>query len=199
MTLDLTTHWGRLNRHGDTLSFWAYSDVEIPADASPLINVSDAAGEGSPSIRLLGADEVFPGGKWMRVRLPFASFSSIAQSTSDAGSIPLVWPESRSSRGWTMAPGGRCIWMTCGSATRTRPAIRLRQPRRPDCRPGGYDRHVDLAWARSAEPDLLHYKIYRSVDGGPYVPIAHPEGAPHPLCGLPRRERQDGVLPDQRR
>ena len=60
MTLDLATHWGRLNRHGDTLSFWAYSDLEIPADASPLINVGDAAGEGSPSIRLLGADKVFP-------------------------------------------------------------------------------------------------------------------------------------------
>src|SRR5688572_9225209 len=25
MTLDLATHWGRLNRQGDTLSFWAYS------------------------------------------------------------------------------------------------------------------------------------------------------------------------------
>jgi hypothetical protein len=176
MTLDLTTHWGRLNRHGDTLSFWAYSDLEIPADASPLINVGDAAGEGSPSIRLLGADKVFPGGKWVRVRLPFASFTSIAQSTSDARFDPSRLVRITIVQGLDEG-ARRTLYLDdvrISDEDATSDTVAPAAPAGLSAR--GADRHVDLAWTRSAEPDLLHYKIYRSVDGGPYTPIAIQKG-----------------------
>ena len=158
MTLDLTTHWGRLNRHGDALSFWAFSDLEVP------------------SIRLLGADKVFPAGKWVRVRLPFASFTSIAQSTSDARFDPSRLVRITIVQGLDEGTR-RTLYLDdvrISDEDATSDTVAPAAPAGLSAR--GFDRHVDLAWARSAEPDLLHYKIYRSVAGGPYTPIAIQKG-----------------------
>src|SRR5690606_30538445 len=35
----------------------------------------------------------------------------------------------------------------------------------------GYDRHIDLTWQASDDPDLEYYVIHRSLDGETFTPI----------------------------
>src|SRR5262245_44687681 len=83
VSLDLRKHWGGLDFSGATLSFWLYSETDLPADAAPLIYLADANGEGTPSIRLTGSLDKLPARKWVRARLPFASFVGNVKPTND--------------------------------------------------------------------------------------------------------------------
>jgi len=40
----------------------------------------------------------------------------------------------------------------------------------------GYDRHIDLTWGPVQESDLQFYKIYRSLDGTTFTPLATQRG-----------------------
>jgi hypothetical protein len=35
----------------------------------------------------------------------------------------------------------------------------------------GYERHIDLSWQRSADPELEYFRVERSLDGAPFAPI----------------------------
>jgi exo beta-1,2-glucooligosaccharide sophorohydrolase (non-reducing end) len=41
---------------------------------------------------------------------------------------------------------------------------------------GGYDRHIDLTWAPVQDSELQFYKIYRSLDGKRFTPLATQRG-----------------------
>src|SRR5437667_10001886 len=45
MTLQLRKHYRRVDFSGNSLSFWCYSDTDLLADESPLVNLQDANGE----------------------------------------------------------------------------------------------------------------------------------------------------------
>ncbi|HWM88360.1 MAG TPA: hypothetical protein VNO33_21040, partial [Kofleriaceae bacterium] len=75
-------HWGSLPPVGDTLSMWVRSGEGLTADASPLIQLTDTTGQGTPHIRLLGSLQAIPAGQWIHLRLPLRSFTGEIQSTS---------------------------------------------------------------------------------------------------------------------
>jgi hypothetical protein len=83
VSLDLSKHWGNLDFSGDTLSFWCYSETELTLNELPLIYLTDANGEGVPAIRLAGSRDKLPARQWVRVRLPFASFTAPIKPTNE--------------------------------------------------------------------------------------------------------------------
>jgi hypothetical protein len=179
VTLGLRKHWGGLDYSGDSLTFWAYADEEIPADASPLVYVVDQKGEGSPTIRLLGDRTSLPARTWTRIRLPFSSFVGLFESTRDVSFDPQRLASI------TILQG-----LDDGVARTLRiDEIRIDDtPAVPDTRaplaPGapaarGFERHIELTWPASADPDLLHYRIYRAIDGRTFTPIGIQKAGRH--------------------
>jgi hypothetical protein len=176
MTLKLTRHYGRPPLTGNTLSFWCYSETDLTPDTSPLIYVTDTAGVGSPSIRLIGSLKTLPARKWVRVRMPLSSFVGSVQSTGDAQSDP------RPLSSLTIVQGldedtPRTLYLDDITIRDERPGQDTTSPPMPaGLTATGYERHVDVSWQPGAESDLLHYKIYRSLDGERYVPVGIQKG-----------------------
>jgi exo beta-1,2-glucooligosaccharide sophorohydrolase (non-reducing end) len=171
VTLSLRRHWGGLDYAGDTLSFWAYAEQEITADASPLVYVTDQRGEGSPTIRLLGDRPSLAPRTWTRIRLPFQSFVGLFESTRDVRFDPRHLASITILQGLdddvarTLRIDEIRIDDAPVAADTEVPAV----PGTPAAR--GFDRHVELTWPASADTDLLHYRIYRAEAGRSFVPI----------------------------
>ncbi len=175
VSLDLRKHWGGLERSGGTLSFWAYSETDLSADESPLVQLADAAAEGTPSIRLIGSLDRLPARSWIRVRLPFASFVGIQKPTRD----PRFDPRRISTI--TILQGlddGRAHTLYIDDVKIDDEAANDGTP--PGVPAGllarGYDRHIELTWRPNHEPDLQHYTIHRSVDGATYAAVGIQKG-----------------------
>jgi hypothetical protein len=176
VTLNLKRHYGGVDLAGDTLSFWAYSDEPLTADAAPRIFVVDGRGEGSPSIGLLGKLGALPAGKWTRVTLPFSTFVGLFASTRDVvfdptqlKTITVVQGLDDDTPHTLMIDDVRVADEPVSSDT-SAPAMPSGMVAR------GYERHVELSWHPNAEPDLLRYVVSRSSDGRSFTPIAIQKG-----------------------
>ncbi len=161
---------GTPNFSGDSLWFSAYSEADLPANASPLIFLRDNDGTGTPSIRLLGNLDRLPAKQWMRIRLPFSSFIGQVEDTRDVhfdpqhlvgigivqglddGNPHTLYIDDLEVRG--DAPAAAATPAVPSGLTAT-----------------GYDRHIELIWGPSDHPDLRYYKVYRALEGKSYVPI----------------------------
>jgi hypothetical protein len=176
MTLKLRKHYGGVDLAGDTLSFWAYSESPLPADASPRIYVTDANGEGSPSIALLGTMAALPARKWTRIRLPFDSFIGLFGSTNDARFNPRRLASITIVQGLDDAASHTLFIDDVRIADEPSGVDHMAPAVPSGLTVRGYDRHVDLSWQANREVDLLRYVIYRSVDGRAYTPIAIQKG-----------------------
>ena len=171
MTIRLTRHYTTASLSGNTLSFWAYTDTELPAEGSPLVRMTDTSGESTPTIRLVGALNGLPARKWVRVRLPLTSFVGLYQQTSDPAFDPARLASITIVQGFddgephTVFLDDVRINDERGSGDAAAPSAPAGVAAR------GFDRHVDLTWSANGEPDLQHYTIYRSLDGGRFVPI----------------------------
>ncbi len=174
VSLDLRKHWGNLDRSGSTLSFWAYSETELSADASPLVHLADAT-EGTPSIRLIGSLDTLPARTWVRVRLPFESFVGIHKPTRDPRFDP------RRIRTITILQGlddGHPHTLYIDDIKiaddipndKTAPAVPAGLAAR------GYDRHIELTWQPNKETDIQHYTVHRSFDGATYTAVGIQKG-----------------------
>ena len=176
LRLNLKHHYSNFDLSGDTLSFWAYSDTALSADAAPRIYVTDTKGEGSPSIGLLGERQELPARKWTRLTLPFTAFAGLFNSTSDVAfdpahlaAITLVQGLDDDTPHTVLIDDVR-IADEPKSADSTPPA----SPSNVAAR--GYERHIELTWTPSRETDLLRYVISRSSDGTSFTPIGVQKG-----------------------
>ena len=174
--LNLKHHYSNFDLSGDTLSFWAYADTALSADAAPRIYVTDTKGEGSPSIGLLGERQELPARKWTRLTLPFAAFAGLFNSTSDVAfdpahvaAITLVQGLDDDTPHTVLIDDVR-IADEQKSADLTPPA----SPSNVAAR--GYERHIELTWTPSRETDLLRYVISRSSNGTSFTPIGVQKG-----------------------
>jgi hypothetical protein len=110
----LTRHYTTARFSGSTLSFWIYSDADLPADGSPLVQMTDTSGESSPTIRLIGSALTVPARQWTRVELPFTTFTNLFKSTSDAAFDPARLASITILQGSTRRGRARCSSMTSG-------------------------------------------------------------------------------------
>jgi exo beta-1,2-glucooligosaccharide sophorohydrolase (non-reducing end) len=162
---------------GSSLVFWCFSDFEITAANSPLIRLCDLAGESTPEINLVQGDSSIPAGKWVQLVLPFASFVwAVFKDLSEPRfrSRDLEWIAFTQglddNREHTLYLDDFQVRDVTAGAT-TAPS----SPGNLTVR--GFERHLDISWQASNAPDLLAYRIYRSVDGEPFTPVGTQQGS----------------------
>ncbi len=175
IALNLRKHYRNVDFSGSTLSFWCYSETELPADQSPLVHLNDASGEGTPSIRLIGSMDRLPAKRWVRVRLPFDSFVGIVRPTRETRFDPRRLARISIVQG--LDDGQPHTLYIDDVKISDDAADDVEPPAAPSgLSAKGYDRHVDLMWQPNEEADLQHYTIYRSFDGRAYRPIGIQRG-----------------------
>jgi exo beta-1,2-glucooligosaccharide sophorohydrolase (non-reducing end) len=176
MLLKSVAQYGRgLAFEGDTISFWCFSETEISPAESPRIAMQDSYDIGSATITLLKDYGRLPAGKWVRISIPFEHFKSLFERTDDLKCDPsklaVVWLEQGLDDG--------------KEHTLYLDDVQIYYRDRVDPKPPGVpvglvvqggERHFDLMWSNNPESDLLRYQIYRSWDGGKYVPIGIQQG-----------------------
>ena len=176
VTIDLKKQYGAPDLTGDTLSFWCYAESALPADASPLVQISDVNGESTPTIRLFATVGDLPARQWIRVHVPISAFVSPVRQTSDVTFDPRRIARVTILKGLDDA-ARRTLYIDEMAMFEGVPPADADAPARPSgLAASGYDRHIDVTWDRNSEPDLLHYRVYRSLDGGEYVPIGTQKG-----------------------
>ncbi len=175
ITLNLRKHYRNVDFSGSELSFWCYSETDLSADESPLVNLNDVNGEGTPAARLIGFLGKLPAQRWVRVRLPFDSFVGLFKSTGVTHFDPrrtvrisIVQGLDDGKPHTVYIDDVRISDDRSNDVNAPAPPLGLRTE--------GYDKHVDLTWQPNKEADLQYYKIYRSYDGKAYTPISIQKG-----------------------
>lgn len=160
---------------GKELSLWCYSEEGLNSEQSPRVYLGDSERHGTPGVKLLGKLAELPAGKWIRLRLPFASFIGIMENTEE-GKF-----NSQKLDGISIVQGlddGRPHTLYIDEITvGDEPGGVAHGPAAPgNIAAKGYERHVDLTWSAVNDEQVQFYKIYRSFDGGKFEGIATQRG-----------------------
>jgi exo beta-1,2-glucooligosaccharide sophorohydrolase (non-reducing end) len=175
VTLDVRARYGRVEFAGSALRMWCYAEEAISAEQSPRIMLSDSDHHGTPAIPLFNAKNVPPAGKWVQLELPFSSFAAIMNDTQPDTFDPQKLERITIFQGLDDdKPHSLYIdEITIGDA----PLASAKAPSAPSGLVAkGYDRHIDLTWAPVQDSELQFYKIYRSLDGKTFTPLATQRG-----------------------
>ncbi len=122
---------------------------------------------------MIGSLTSLPVQKWVRVRLPFKSFYGIAQDTQPDQFDPQKLESINILQGLDdNKPHTLYIDEITVEDNPADAAAASTPPAPTSVQARGYDRHVDLTWSPVNDPQLQFYKIYRSMDGKPFVAIA---------------------------
>jgi len=170
MLKDRDRDWRKFEREGDTLAFWCWSDSEITAANSPRVFLQDREQGGTPALLLVKEGGSIPAGKWVRIKLSFGKPDTLYNGTDD----------NEFRLGHTAS-----ITFTQGLDDGIEHTLYLddfmiikdgEADTKPPSAPTGlaakaYERHFDVSWQRSPSPDVLSYRIYRSLDGGEFIPV----------------------------
>jgi exo beta-1,2-glucooligosaccharide sophorohydrolase (non-reducing end) len=178
MTLKLRRRHARPHDfQGDSLAFWCFSESAITAADSPLIYLQDNADGRTPAVRIVEGDDQIAAGKWVQVKLSFASFSlaiynSTAERKFDSRDLArIVFMQGLDdNREHTLYLDDFQVrdWAPVEATAPPAPgAVAIK----------GYERHLDISWQPSSAPDLLAYRIYRSWDGIAFTPVGTQQGA----------------------
>jgi hypothetical protein len=175
ISLNLAKFYRNVDFSGSELSFWAYSDKELPSDSSPRVYLNDVSGRGTPSILLTGPLTKLPAQKWVRIRLPFDSFRGLYKSTAEESF------NARRLAKITIVQGLDDGEVHTLYIDDVKVADATTDDQQAPAKPSGlsaigYDRHIDLTWKRNKGAGPLYYKIYRSLNGNTYEPIGIQKG-----------------------
>jgi hypothetical protein len=150
---------------GDSLFLWLYTKDGIRGADLPRIALRDLDGNFTALLSIGSFIEGLAGGKWTRVTIPLARFSStslhafhsrrldaiiLAQGTADSSAHTLYIDDVRIEN--------------AQQDNHQQAAPRLIEAK-------GYDRHIDLKWEAPHDPAVAQYVIYRSIHGEPFRPI----------------------------
>jgi hypothetical protein len=160
---------------GQYLYFWVYSPAAIAAVDLPEFLLSDAR-EGLQVAEFPGSFTApeplgkytgdLPAGKWQRVRVPMRTLRSASVFEFHPERLQsLVFHQGRAD-GVAHTLIVDQVHVDDESAPASLP---LGAPSALTAQ--GYERHVTLQWESADPPGLAHYVIYRSLDGGPFLPV----------------------------
>jgi len=155
-----------LDFSGDTLYLWIYSASPVPAVDLPIICLRDSANGFSEHLKLSSFTRDLPASKWTRVAIPMARFGSASMHRFDpkkTNAIVLLQGAADGVQHTLLLDDIRIESAAAQSAAR--PAV----PKNLQAK--GYERHVQLTWEPVADPHVAQYVIYRSLRGGPYLPV----------------------------
>ena len=154
---------------------WVYSDEEIDADSSPRIGVRDRNDVGADYIPLFSRIGKLKAKQWTRISLPFASFHGQVNNTSDEKFDPSALNGIRIVQGLDDDKPHTIYIDEIQVANDQAPATGKPAPP-TSIAAKGYDRHIDLSWQLPAKNSARSFRIYRSIDGGEFKPIASQRG-----------------------
>lgn len=155
---------------GTTLSFWLYAPASIAADNLPLLRIADSNQGFSAALALGDFAGPLAAGRWTQVRIPLARFVSasarpvdpvrlhtvvFAQGAADNQDHTLLVDEIRVGPGLPAERGKPSPLPAPAAVAAT-----------------GYELHTDLSWQPVSDPRLAYTLVYRSLDGGPFEPVA---------------------------
>jgi hypothetical protein len=160
---------------GDELVLRVYAGSEITVMNSPRLSLSDAAGNGTPTVTLVTGDASIPAGEWVTVTLPFEEMFGLVQGTADSGFSLRDLASVNFVQG---LDDGQTHTLLVDD-------IRIRDANSSDTSPPpapaglaveAQERHFDLAWEPARSDDVLEYRIYRSADGRNFTPVGTQQG-----------------------
>jgi exo beta-1,2-glucooligosaccharide sophorohydrolase (non-reducing end) len=177
MTVEISRRYARpFHFEGDTLAFWVYPEFEVSEENSPRLFLRDRHGHGTSSVTLVRGDDRLPPGRWTQVLLPLKQLIEGPYGGTDDPKFVIADTLSLTLVQGLDDPVERTLYLDDiqirdGATTdRTPPAV-----------PGpaavrAQERHFDVTWGASDDPDLLAYRIYRSTDGKTFAPIGTQQG-----------------------
>jgi len=151
---------------GDSLFLWLYARDGIRAADLPKIALRDIARNFTALLTIGSFTDDLPAGKWVRVRIPLASFKTaslrpfeprhltaiiLAQGAADGAAHTLYIDDIRIENADQNPPH-----------TPAAPEILAAK---------GYERHIDITWKAAPDPTVAQYVIYRSMHGEPFRAI----------------------------
>ena len=152
---------------GDTLYFYCYSADPIRSSALPHLVLKDKWGNFTHPLDIGSLAPDIPAHKWTEIKVPLSRFTTASlrpfephrvtsiffiQGAADGAAHSLILDEFRiDSHDLPEAPH------------------RLAQVRNLQAK--GYERHIDITWEPGLEDGVARYVIYRSVNGGKFVPV----------------------------
>jgi len=148
---------------GDRLTFWCRAEQAIRAVHLPSLQIGLDTGLRTIPLRLMDVAPDLPAGQWTYVEVPFSAFAPITAPV-DFGRIAQV------------------IFLQAldDDVPHTLYLDELRVRFAPDdvvaaplsgLEARGADRHVDLRWEPSSDPNLAYVLIERSEDGQAFAPV----------------------------
>lgn len=150
---------------GAYLWIWACAPQGLASSDLPRLTIRDTDRHFSAPIDLSDfAGDLAPG-KWVRIRIPLSRFQTASLRPLDPHRVnTLVFSQGRADE------AHHVLYLDDirieGEAAHPGP---MAAP--ANVRAKGYERHVDITWSPVNDPGLAQYVIYRSVDGGHFVPI----------------------------
>jgi exo beta-1,2-glucooligosaccharide sophorohydrolase (non-reducing end) len=161
---------------GHNLYFWCYAPERIAAADLPAVvlsnktqglQVAEFPGAFTEPLPLGTLTGDIPAGKWIQIRIPLSRFQTSSIYEFDAQYVRSMVFHQRH------ADGVRHVLIL--------DEIRLGDPATGEgkgslsapenLRATGYDRHVDLRWDTTKNPEVGRYVIYRSLDGRDFEPV----------------------------
>ncbi|RIK62179.1 hypothetical protein DCC62_27205, partial [candidate division KSB1 bacterium] len=175
MTLDVANRYGRrFEFEGNTLFLRCYSETELSLEESPLIGLQDANGAGVPDIKLLALIKKLPAGQWVHIKLPFAAFTPLFNSTDENKFNPAHLARIFFVQGLDDGKE-HTLYIDDVRVGDDIPNVNQTPATPAGLNAKGYDSHIDLTWRRNSEAPF-YYKIYRSWDGQNYSAIGTQKG-----------------------
>ncbi len=172
MTLKVPVRYARkFEFQGDTLSFWAFADTELTEANSPRIWLQDSAGVGAPTIPLVRGTNRLAPGQWTQVHLPFADFVMQFNGTDDTKFTPAKLTAINFVQG---LDDGRdhTLFLDDFQVVDSKAATAATPSAPTGFKVQAQERHFDLTWDAVPAPDIVSYRIHRSLNGRNFTPVA---------------------------
>lgn len=151
---------------GNALAFWCYSPEAIAAADLPRIVLKDKEKNFTRPLHLDGIAPSISAHKWTRIRIPFARFQSVSVEPFNPHRVNSLYfvQGAADAAPHTLFIDEVVIDSDNPGAASALPAVKNLHAK-------GYERHIDLSWDTVNNPNLAHYVIYRSMNGGAFEPI----------------------------
>ena len=150
---------------GDYLWIWACAPEGMRAQDMPRLALRAAYRQFSAPVDLSSFTGNLPPGKWIRIRIPLNAFHSAGLEAFDPHHTnALIFSQGTADRTHHVVYLDDIRIENQAKTQGTMPApINLQSK--------GYERHIDLTWSPVENPDLAQYVIYRSINGGKFLPV----------------------------
>ncbi len=155
-----------IDYRGDTLYLWLYSASAMRGADLPLICLRDAANGFTEKLKLGDFEHDLPAEKWTRVAIPMRRFGSVSVHAFQPDKTNAVVLIQGATDGQPHALLLDDIRIENASEQKA-----SAPPTPKNLRATGYERHVELSWDPVVNDHLANYVIYRSLNGGPFVPV----------------------------